>query len=313
MTDLTPPLTVVPAGVPVNYAVTVTGTEPFTYQWIQDSTVVPAVTGSNYSFNALAGSNAYGVTISNADGSIVSATGVVLGLTNTPPVIGLNGNGTDWTLNEGSVTMPTITNDVLTLTAGVTSEATSAFYNTPQYIGGFIASFTYTAGGARGADGITFCMENDPLGTNAVGGGGGALGYYGITNSAAFEMNLYTGSPGGTGIQFGAEGSAPPTANPTAPYSSAAPVYLSSGDPIYVQLYYSQGVLNVWLVDATAESVFVTNYDCDLPALVAGPSAYVGFSWRRWLGQLHPDRVQLRVFVHDASHSLLWRVAQRGA
>ncbi len=174
--------------------------------------------------------------------------------------------------------MPTIVSNVLTLTVNLGGEAGSAFFDTPQYIGGFISSFVYTAGGNKGADGTTFCIENDPNSTNAVGGGGGDLGFTGITNSAAFEMNLYSGANGGSGIQFGADGSTPDSTNPTKPYSKAGTINLTSGDPIYVQLNYHENILSVLLEDETTSATFETNYVADLPAIVGAPSAFVGFT-----------------------------------
>jgi hypothetical protein len=197
-----------------------------------------------------------------------------------PTVVTFNGNGANWTLNQGAIITPTINNNVLTLTDGGTNEASSAFFDTPQNIGGFIASYTYQATGSNLlANGITFCVQNSPSGASAVGAGSEDLGYYGISNSVAFELNLYSGATGGTGIQLGVGGSTPDSANPAAPYSSTAPVNIASGDPIDVQLYYNQNVLKVWLADATAGNSFATSLSVpDLPATVGGSNAFVGFT-----------------------------------
>ncbi len=98
------------------------------------------------------------------------------------------------------------------------------------------------------------------------------MGFTGITNSAAFELNLYTGANGGTGIQFGTDGSTPDSVNPTAEYSRSGTVNIASGDPIYVQLFYRENDLTVWLVDETTSATFVTNYVADLTAIVGAPS-----------------------------------------
>jgi hypothetical protein len=229
----------------------------------------------------------YRLTFTNVNDNAIASNGVQIAevqllseeLSVGPPVVTFNGNGTDWTLNEGAVITPTISNNVLTLTDGGASEASSAIFDTPQAISGFIASYTYQATGSGAADGITFCLQNSPLGTNAVGQGSEDLGYTGITPSAAFEMNIYTGAPGGAGIQFGTNGSTPGSTNPIAPYFSTLPVNLASGDPIYVQLYYIQNVLNVWLVDAKAGTKYATNFSVpDLPAIVGGSNAFIGFT-----------------------------------
>jgi len=278
-TNIAPLLTEAPVGVSVSFSVTAVGTEPFHYYWSRGSSVIAGATNSSYAFNALAGTNTYSVLVSNSFGTAPSATATVVGLTGAPPVIGFNGTGLDWTLNDGANIVPEITNNVLTLTDGFTGESASGFYNIPQYIGGFIASFTYQeVGSFIPADGVTFCLQNDPRGASATGAAGGDLGYYGITPSAAFEMNLYSDAQGGSGIQFGANGSTPDSVDPTAPYMGTGNVSLISGDPIHVQLYYGQNLLKVSLTDTTTGSNFITDFSVNLPALVEGSSAFIGFT-----------------------------------
>jgi hypothetical protein len=285
--DINPLLVEVPPGVPITFSVTVTGTEPFAYQWANSSGPIAGATDSDYTFDALAGSNNYSVTVTNSVGAVPSSTAVVLGLTNPSPVIGFNGNGSNWTLNQGSgwpgaPTNPSIVNDLLTLTDGTNGENSSAFYDTPEYIGGFIASFTYVGNG--GADGVTFCIQNstnaaDGLGLNAVGGGGGDLGYAGVTPSAALELNIYSGDHGGTGYLFATGGSTPDSDSTVGNFLSCSPVVLSSGDPIYIQLYYDQDVLDLWFTDTKSKDTFATTMSVpDLPATVGAPSAFVGFT-----------------------------------
>jgi len=275
--DISPLQVSVPVGTPVTFTVSVTGTAPFTYTWFLNGGTISGATNSSYAFAAGAGASTYSCTISNVSGSIGSSVATVTGLTTAPPVIGFNTNGTDWTLNTGGFT-PTLVNNVLTLTANGGGQSSSAFYNFPQYIGGFVASFTYTATGS--ADGTTFCLQNDPTGPSTpVGGGGGALGYTGITPSAAFELNLYAGSPGGTGIQFGVDGGTPASGNTTPAYISDSPVVLASGHPINVVLYYNGNTLNAQLRDATSGNSFQTTFAVgSLPAILGSEVAYVGFT-----------------------------------
>jgi hypothetical protein len=289
--DINPLLVETPVGIPVTFFVTATGTEPFGYQWSNEGGAIAGATSSSYSFDALAGTNSYYVTVTNVDGSIPSSTAVVVGLTGAPPVISFNGNGENWTLNQGanwpgSPTNPSITNDLLTLTDGTNSENSSAFFDTPQYIGGFIASFTYqeAPGTAPLADGITFCLQNSTnttygVGLNAVGGGGGDLGYAGITPSAALELNIYSGDHGGTGYTFGTAGNTPDSDAALGDFLSSSPVALSSGNPIQVQLYYNQGMAALTMVDAKAGNTFSTSINVgDLPTIIGAPSAFVGFT-----------------------------------
>jgi hypothetical protein len=181
-------------------------------------------------------------------------------------------NGAGWKLNGGAV----ISNNLLTLTDGANGEARSFFFKSPMYIGAFQASFIYQdVGGVDGnnADGFAFCLQNDPRGAAAVGGGGGALALSGITPSAALTFNLYTGSPGSIGISFGTNG------GNGAPYNSAAPVDISSGDPIAVHVLYQNGVAQVTLTDTTSNLTFSTSIPVgSLTTLLGGQTAYVGLT-----------------------------------
>jgi hypothetical protein len=281
--DVSPLLVELPSGLPVTFSVSASGTEPFTYQWSSGGSPIAGATSSSYSFDALLGSNTYSVVISSSLGHVSSSTAVVIGLPNPPPSITFNVNGTNWTLNQGpgwpgAPTNPCIVNGLLTLTDGTNGEACSAFYDFPQYIGGFTASYIYKAGGNRGADGTVFCLQNSGGTTNEVGDGGGDLGFYGITNSAGFEINLYTGSSGGAGIQFGTNGSTPDSANPIAAYFYPGFVNYPAGDPTLVQLIYITNVLTAKLTDQTTGALFTTNFDVNLEAAVGGSSAYIGFT-----------------------------------
>jgi hypothetical protein len=232
----------------------------------------------------LAGSNNYYVTISNTSGGTASSTAIVVGSATLPPAVAFNGNGTDWTMNQGtgwpgSPNNPNITDNVLTLTDGENGEACSAFFNTPQSVGAFVASFTYRLGGGSGtpADGMTFCLQNDPAGSTTVGGGGGGLGVTTIVPCVAFEFNIYTGDNAGPWVCFGTDGLVPDTGLTNE--FDVTPVILNSHDPIFVQISYAQGVATWILSDATAQTTFETNIITgDIPTIVSNTTAYVGFT-----------------------------------
>ena len=54
-----------------------------------------------------------------------------------------------------------------------------------------ITAKVYLGNRPQGADGITFTIQNSPQGRNALGGGGGGLGYAGISNSVAVELDTW--------------------------------------------------------------------------------------------------------------------------
>ena len=272
-TDITPLQSEVPTGAPLTFAAGVDGSLPLHFQWSNQHGPIAGATNATYAFNALAGTNSYYLGVTNAQGGIVSSTAVVIGDTNPPALVTFN--DTAWALNNNGNITPAITSGVLTLTDGNNSEASSAFFGAGQYIGGFIASFTYQTAG--GADGVTFCLQNSPAGTNALGAAGGNLGYAGITPSAAFEININpTPVHGGIGIMVGTNGSIGDFSDQG--YAGTGPVNLASGDPIYVQLYYQQGVLQMVLMDPAVPATYTTSQAINLPATVGNGSAYVGFT-----------------------------------
>lgn len=196
--------------------------------------------------------------------------------------LGLNGNGLGWTVNQSTGYLvygtPTFGGDVVTLTDGSGSEAESIFFNSPQYIGAFNASFTYQAGGNRAADGASFCIQNDPRGTTARGGGGGSLGVSGIIPSIELEFNLFTGSSqnvGYTVLTNGLTGSSGANGN----YHTPGNVNVAGGDPINVTINYANGQMALTFTDTVANSSFSTNLTVgDLTQLLGTNAAWVGFT-----------------------------------
>ncbi len=160
----------------------------------------------------------------------------------------------------------------VTLTSGLGNTARAVFYNAPLYIASFSASFLYRDVGGGGADGITFCLHNDPRGAATLGGSGGGLGYSGIAPSAALAMNIY--SPNVPGISWRTNGTLPPAGS----YNPTTPVNIASGNPIFVTLLYTGGVLRATFVESNTANVFTTNLLVNIPAIVGAETAYVGFT-----------------------------------
>jgi len=192
-------------------------------------------------------------------------------------------NGEGWTLNSaaGTTLLPSIANNVLEITQNTGGQANSFFYDTPMYCGAFQASFTYQmpAFTTSPADGFTFCLQNDPAGVNALGGGGGALGYSDvengttpyITNSLAVGFDLYNGHT--RGWEVISEGYS------AYAYTSYAPVSLISGDQIGVSINYDGNTITVGLADSSAGTTYTNSQVIGpISQYVGGNTALIGFT-----------------------------------
>jgi hypothetical protein len=212
-----------------------------------------------------------------ATGLIEAASGVTLndhGVL-SPGSPSFFGGFADVTLNGGATL--DATKSILTLTTDVGNQTRSAFTNSKYSVGdGFSASFVYKATGAAGpnglADGITFTVQNNA--PTALGAGGGGLGYAGMANSAALELNIYLGAgqPIGTNVRVNGV---------TGAYISSNPVNLASGDPINVDVVYDADALTFMetLTDLTSAATYTHTFN--VPALsgfIGGDQAYVGFT-----------------------------------
>jgi autotransporter-associated beta strand protein len=214
-----------------------------------------------------ASTNALGAGFVTLQGGTLNIAG---GSTFGTSVAGFGSNGVGWQLN-GTVSAAA---DVLSICSNVTNQIGSAFNLAPQNVtNGFRASFTYTAAGARTADGTTFTLQNAAAGATAIGGGGGSLGYAGITNSAAIELNIFPNNTIGT--RFGSNGAT------GGPYLNSGPVNLASGDAIRVTVEYSGGTtLAETLLDTTTGQSYFTSYALATPlsTILNGNNAFIGFT-----------------------------------
>ncbi|MDB6068653.1 MAG: hypothetical protein JWR26_4861 [Pedosphaera sp.] len=266
------------AGAPVTYTVNVLGSAPLFYQWLIDGLAVNGATNASFTAPAVCGLHSIQVSITNSASSGFPTVSSLANLQGDsyPTNITLNTDGTGWQLNTaGFGAVPSIVTNVLELTDGGTSEAASAFYKTAQYVGSFTASFTYTDLSFGGADGAAFIVQNSSSGFSALGAGGGGLGYGGVSNSSALEINLY----GFPGIAPGTNGNTYGTGNGIV-YQTTGPVSVTSGHPINFVLNYANGILAVTLTDATTLATYSTNYSiASLTQTLGGTDlAYVGFS-----------------------------------
>ncbi len=276
ITDL-PASSVVYAGRTLTLTVETGGTEPISYQWQRNSVnlsdggrVSGVQTRQLQIANAqTSDTGVYQVHATSTAGGPVSSSLSSVFVQSVPQ---LNTNGAGWTLN-GTPGPATITDGVLTLTVGAGNTARSAFYAYPMFIGAFEAGFTYQElPGAGAADGMAFVLHNDPRGTTALGGGGGSLGYSGITPSAAVLFNVY--APNTIGIALSLNGAIPAAGG----YTVTTPLNVASGNRINARVRYVSGGLQLSLTDAVTAATFVTNVAINLPAVLGSQTAYVGFT-----------------------------------
>jgi hypothetical protein len=179
--------------------------------------------------------------------------------------------GAGWTLNGGA----TMTGNTIALTVGAGNTSRSAFLNNPQDITAFHIVFFYQdVSGAGSADGVTFCIQNDPRGATALGGGSGgsSLGYDNITPSVALAMNIY--DPYTRGIAFAQNGTR------GTPYQSLLPNVDIGGNTniIQVNVDYNGTVMTTTFKDTVTGGIASTNWTVDIPSVVGGSTAYVGFT-----------------------------------
>ena len=124
------------------------------------------------------------------------------------------------------------------------------------------------------ADGFTFTIQgNNP---NALGFGGGDLGYGGIGNSVAIKFDYYNNAGEGTD----STGLYTDGAHPMVPAIdlSGTGVNISSGDVMNVTMSYNGSTLNVTIADTFTGASASQSYAVNIPAVVGSAKAYVGFT-----------------------------------
>jgi hypothetical protein len=161
----------------------------------------------------------------------------------------------------------------LQLTNGGANENGSAFYTTKVNIQAFTTDFTFQLSNPA-ADGITFTIENSS--PKALGVPGAGLGYQAIPHSVAIKFDIYNNAgegPNSTGIYT--DGAVPtvPAINLT-----GTGIDLHSGDYMDVHITYDGADLNMTITDEVTLASWSDSFPVNIPALVNGNTAYVGFT-----------------------------------
>ncbi len=175
------------------------------------------------------------------------------------------GNFSGFTVNQiDSGNVPTVSGGTIHLTNTV-NEARSIFYNAPQNVSQFTASFTYQADNYE--DGACFVLQNNAAGASAVTAGAYA---YGGMSGDSLAVTFEGGSLSGYYTDGNLGGGA----------LSTSPVNLDSGDPINIRLTYSGSLLQESLLDTTTLASYSTSYliQNSFPTVLGGSAAYVGLA-----------------------------------
>lgn len=182
--------------------------------------------------------------------------------------------------------------DVNTLGLGV-----SAWYSTPQPVsGGFTTDFQFRLSNPVDlpADGIAFVIQNQA--SNALGGEGGDMGYTGITNSLAIELDIWDNGidqgppvavwdPNGNHVAVHSNGTGANNANEslvslsaTDDLTSVPGPTLADGNVHTLQITYAGTTLTVSLDGTPRPLLTVSSLDVNTLLGLAGGPAYVGFT-----------------------------------
>ena len=208
--------------------------------------------------NRISGNTNSGVDIGGADQTIGFAPGSV-------------GIAQLLTLNGSQV----VQGGQLQLLSATSGAAGSAFTPTPMDISQFSTQFQFQFANDFG-NGFTFTIQGH--GPTALGAGG-SLGYQGIGQSVAVKFEPSDGNASGYSTTGFYTDGAPPTV-PAIDLNSlnVTGISLASMDVFRVDMAYSGTTLSVTITDTDTGASETDSYQVDIPNMVGGPNAYVGFT-----------------------------------
>lgn len=218
--------------------------------------------------------------------SPVTGANYSIGSSGTPPIDFPNGFASAVGLFSTAGTA-TINNSDIQLTDSdptQVSELGAAWYVVPVNVQNFTTSFTMQFTRASGY-GMAFVIQNqngpsmDTTSTQVSGGPYdlglpvSGLGYQNTLASVAVKFDSTT-SPGNTTGLY-TDGAAPTA---TSLQTQITGITLNSGDPIDVTLTYNGATLSMSMKDTVTGGTFSTSWPVNIPAIVGGDSAYIGFT-----------------------------------
>lgn len=201
-------------------------------------------------------------------------------VTTAPYVIQEGGSSIDFGSGFSSVAGLTLNGSAvntddsrLQLTTGATYQAGSVFWSQPIGVQSFTTDFLFQLSSAQG-DGFTFTIQN--VGPKALGAAGSGLGYQNIAKSVAIKFDLYSNAGEGTDSTGIFTNGALPTV-PALDMTSSG-VNLRSGDSMTAHVTYDGTTLTMKLLDLVTNKTFVLSRAINIPQIVGGQTAYVGFT-----------------------------------
>jgi hypothetical protein len=155
-----------------------------------------------------------------------------------------------------------------------TGNQTGYLFSTAQVpVDNFTTQFTFHTLGAVGgmADGMGFCIQR--VGPTPTGGGGGGMGYSGMLTSIFIKFDNYSNV---STTQIYQNGAAPADAGSLD--MRAAGVDLHSQHDFRVNMNYNGTAIAMTVTDLTTNAVFSTSFTINIPAVIGGATAHVGFT-----------------------------------
>lgn len=192
------------------------------------------------------------------------------------------GDFTGFSINQDDASAaPSLAIGRIGLTNRAARESRSIFYNTKQDITQFTASYTFEALGTPASPfGACFVMQNSSAGPLSVAryhasgiftqfGYSDLFGVFGRSSAVSMEYASLAAGSSSTGLyRDGQVGGGS---------SSTNPVNLFSGHPIDVSLVYNGTILRQTFTDRVTGQSFERLSAVNLPSIVQGTTAYVGF------------------------------------
>ncbi|MCS6777502.1 MAG: PA14 domain-containing protein [Chthonomonadaceae bacterium] len=166
--------------------------------------------------------------------------------------------------------------NVIRLTGDLWDRCSSFFSKGTVDITAFSTSFTFTqTPGDTGAEGMMFVIQG--VGANALGNGGNGMGFAGIGRSLGVKFDIYqnpsTADPSNSSTGLFLNG-----ANPFGGINLLPGINLRSGQVMRADVTYDGTVLRVTLTNTATGATSTQNYTVNIPAIVGGNRAFLGFT-----------------------------------